>query len=118
MKSIVRKTHAIDAAGKTVGRLASEIARILQGKHTPAYLPHIDMGDTVEVINVRELRFTGKKLEQKKYYRHSGYLGGLKIIPMHKVFLEDPGSVLRRAVKQMLPKNRLLVERMKRLIIR
>ncbi|MBI4280754.1 50S ribosomal protein L13 [Candidatus Uhrbacteria bacterium] len=114
---IERKTHLIDADGKTVGRLATQIAVLLQGKHKPSYLPYQDVGDRVEVKNARKLRFTGKKFTQKVYYRHSGYLGGLKIIPLQRVFSTNPEQVLCRAVKQMLPKNRLLTPRMKRLVI-
>lgn len=117
MERVERKTHTIDATGKVVGRLASGIARLLQGKHKPAYLPHIDFGDIVEVTNVRHLRFTGKKLKQRVYYRHSGYPGSLKTIPMEKVFNLEPEEVLRRAVRQMLPHNKLQKERMKRLLI-
>lgn len=118
MTIMERKVHTIDATEKPLGRLASEIARVLQGKHKVAYMPNTDCGDTVEIVNVQKIKFTGKKLEQKMYYRHSGYLGGLKEIPARKVFAENPAEVLKIAVKNMLPKNRLLVGRMKRLIIK
>ncbi len=118
MEKIIRKTHLLDAKGKTLGRLSSEIARLLQGKHKPAYAPETDHGDRVEVHNLEQLHFTGKKLEQKVYYRHSGYLGGLKIIPQKRVWSLDPASVLKRAVQQMLPNNKLRKERLKRLMIK
>lgn len=117
MQKIERKLHKLDATGKAVGRLASEIAVLLQGKHKPEYLPNVDLGDSVEVTNLDKLRFTGKKMEQKIYHRHSGYLGGLKTIPMKRVWADRPKEVLRKAVKQMLPKNKLLNGRMKRLKI-
>lgn len=110
-----RTTHTIDAAGKPMGRLASRIAFLLQGKHKPSYMPNLDQGDAVKVANVAEIKFSGKKLEQKVYYRHSGYLGGLKITPVKKVFAADPKQVLIIAVRRMLPKNRLTKERLKRL---
>lgn len=118
MVKLERTMHTIDASGKTVGRLATEIARLLQGKHKPTYQPNRDDGDTVLITNVEQLRFTGKKLEQRVYYKHSGYLGNLKVIPMKKVMAENPSVVLRRAVRQMLPKNRLLPERIKRLVFK
>lgn len=108
----------MDADGKPLGRLASEIARLLQGKHKVAYMPNTDCGDAVLITNVQKIKFTGKKLEQKMYYRHSGYLGGLKEIPARKVFAENPAEILKMAVKNMLPKNRLLTNRMKRLSIK
>ena len=117
MEQIKRHTHELDAAGKAAGRLATQISRWLQGKHKPSYVPHIDMGDSVHVTHIDELHFTGKKLANRMYYRHSGHLGNLKIIPMKRVFEVDPAEVLRKAVKQMLPKNRLLPGRMKRLMI-
>jgi len=112
-----RKTHIIDATDKILGRLASQIVILLQGKHKPNFLPYRDMGDFVIVKNVERIRLTGKKIEQKKYYRHSGYLGHLKEIPIKKVFAQKPGEVLRKAVSGMLPKNRLRKIRLKRLKI-
>lgn len=115
---VERKIHELDATGKTVGRLATVISHILQGKHKPTFLPNLDGGDSVLVIHASQMRFRGKKLAQKMYYRHSGYLGNLKIIPMRRVFETEPEEVLRMAVKQMLPKNRLAPGRMKRLTIK
>ena len=112
-----RKTHAIDATGKVLGRLASQIAILLQGKHKPNFVPYQDRGDFVIVKNVAQIKLTGKKIEQKKYYRHSGYLGHLKEIPMKKILAKNPGEVLRRVVSGMLPKNRLRKIRLKRLKI-
>jgi len=109
------KTHSIDATGKVLGRLASEIAVLLRGKHKPSFVPYKDMGDFVVVKNVAKLRFTGKKMEKKKYYRHSGYLGGLKEIPLKKIFEKTPTKVLKMAVFGMLPKNKLRAGQIKRL---
>ncbi len=113
-----RKIHKIDAKNKAVGRLATQIALLLRGKHKSEYAPHIDMGDIVEVVNIGQLKFSGKKLEQKKYYRHSGYPGGLKETALKDLFKKNPAEVLRRAVRQMLPANRLRQKMLKRLIIR
>ncbi len=110
-----RKTHIIDATGKVLGRLASEIAVLLLGKKNPNFDPSKDMGDIVIVRNVEKMKISGKKLEKKKYYRHSGYIGGLKEIPMKKIFNENPAELLRLAVYRMLPKNRLRKRIIKRL---
>jgi len=110
-----RETHIIDATGKSLGRLASEIAVLLRGKHKPNYDPSKDMGDFVIVKNVKHVKFTGKKLEKLVYYRHSGYLGGLKEIPLKKIFEERPEFLLRKAVNGMLPKNKLRKKIIKRL---
>jgi large subunit ribosomal protein L13 len=110
-----RKTHKIDATGKVLGRLASEIAILLQGKHKPNFDPSKDMGDFVVVKNVDKMKITGKKLEQKKYYRHSGYLGHLKEIPLEKLLSKNPAEVLKKAVMKMLPKNKLRKKMIKRL---
>lgn len=118
MPKAKRTIHIIDATGKAVGRLATQISVLLQGKHKPSFAPNVDDGDAVLVNNVSKVNFTGKKIDQKKYYHHSGYLGGMKITPMKTVFAENPEDVLVRAVKQMLPKNRLLVARLKRLTIK
>jgi large subunit ribosomal protein L13 len=118
MVKIDRQLHKIDAAGKSLGRLASHIAVLLRGKNKPEYLPHIDGGDIVEVSNAAMIKFTGKKIEQKKYFHYSGYPGGLKEKKMSDVFKSDPGEVLRRAVMQMLPANKLRRNMMKRLIIK
>ncbi len=110
-----RETHTIDAQGRSLGRLASEIAVLLRGKHKPTFVPNQDMGDFVLVKNIKKIRFTGKKLENKKYYHHTGFMGGLKEKPLKVLFEEDPGEVLKRAVFGMLPKNKLRAEQIKRL---
>jgi len=110
-----RKIHTIDATGKVLGRLASEIAILLRGKHKPNFVPYKDMGDFVVVKNIEKLKFTGKKLEQKKYFRHSEYLGGVKEISLKKLFQEKPEEVLKMAVFGMLPKNKLRANMIKRL---
>ncbi len=104
---IKREWYVVDAQGKTLGRLASEIARILRGKHKPIYVPHLDCGDYVIVVNAEKVRVTGKKLDQKFYYRHSGYPGGLKSINLRDQLQKHPTRVLEAAVRGMLPKNRL-----------
>ncbi len=113
-----RKKHTIDASNRPLGRLASEIATILRGKHKPEYQPHLDQGDIVEVENIENIVFTGKKMEQKKYYRHSGYPGGIKEEKLEDLFQKDPGEVLKRSVRRMMPSNRLRKEMLKRLIIK
>ncbi|NCO80180.1 50S ribosomal protein L13 [bacterium] len=115
---VKRETHTIDATDKVLGRLAAQIAVLLRGKHRPNFVPYKDMGDFVIVENVNKLKFTGKKIEQKKYYRHSGYWGGLKEIPLKKLFAERPDEVLRKAVYRMLPKNKLRAKMIKRLKIK
>ncbi|RUA18250.1 MAG: 50S ribosomal protein L13 [Clostridia bacterium] len=97
----------VDAEGKTLGRLATEIAKILRGKHKPIYTPHIDTGDFVIVINADKVRVTGKRLDQKFYHRHSGYIGGLKSVSLRRMLETHPERVIEHAVKGMLPKNRL-----------
>ncbi|MBI4779138.1 50S ribosomal protein L13 [Candidatus Falkowbacteria bacterium] len=114
MIKIERKLHKIDAEGKSAGRLASEIALILRGKNKVEYLPHLDMGDIVRVINIDKLKFTGKKMEQKKYYKYSGYPGGLKT---KKIADLKPGDILKRAVRDMLPPTKHRVNMLRRLII-
>lgn len=112
-----RNTRTIDATDKVLGRLATEIANFLRGKNRPDFAPNKDAGDIVLVKNVGKLKFTGRKIEQKKYYHHSGYLGGLKEMPLKKLFEKDPAEVLRKAVFGMLPKNKLRAEMIKRLKI-
>jgi len=112
-----RETHTIDATNKVLGRLAAQIAVILQGKHRPDFLPYKDMGDFVVIKNIEKLKITGKKMEQKKYFRHSGYLGKGKEIQLKTLFYQDPAQVLKRAVLGMLPKNRLRAKIIKRLRI-
>lgn len=111
------KTHTIDAAEKSLGRLAAQIAVFLRGKHKRDFFPYKDMGDFVIVKNVNKIKLTGKKIEQKKYYRHSGYPGGFKEIPLKKIFERDPALVLKKAVFGMLPKNKLRAKMIKRLKI-
>jgi large subunit ribosomal protein L13 len=104
---IKREWYLVDAEGRTLGRLASEIAKILRGKHKPTYVPHMDCGDYVIVVNAEKVRVTGRKLDQKIYYRHSGYPGGLKSISLRDQLQKHPTRVLEAAVRGMLPKNRL-----------
>ena len=104
---IKREWQVIDASGKTLGRLASQIATILRGKHKPIYTPWLDTGDYVIVVNASKVRVTGKKAEQKVYYRHSGYPGGLKSITLGQLMQKDPCQVIEHAVKGMLPKGPL-----------
>lgn len=99
--------YVLDAQGVPLGRLASEVAKILRGKHKPAFTPHLDLGDHVVVINAERVRLTGRKREQKTYYRHSGYPGGLKATPVAKLLANKPEQVVRLAVKGMIPRNRL-----------
>ena len=101
----VHDWHVIDASGKVLGRLASEVAQILRGKHKPIYSPHIDTGDYVVVINAGGIVVTGKKAQNKIYYHHSGYPGGLKTITYEKMFAKSPERVVRMAIKGMLPHN-------------
>ncbi len=113
-----RQTHIIDATGKKLGRLASNIVKLLTGKHKPEYKPNQDLGDIVQVENIANLDLDLKKMEQKIYYRHSGYPGGLKQEKLKDLFKRNPAEVLRRAVRNMLPKNKLRKDRLKRLIIK
>ena len=106
-KDIEREWFVVDAEGQTLGRLASRIAPILRGKHKPIYTPHMDCGDYVIVINADKVRVTGRKLDQKMYYRHSGYPGGLKSISLRDQLAQHPERVIEAAVKGMLPKNKL-----------
>ena len=118
MKSIERKIHLIDAADKTIGRLATDISTKLRGKNKSDFDPSKDMGDIVHINNIKAIIFTGKKLEQKKYFRYSGYPGGLKTKKMSEVFKNDPAQILKSAVYEMLPPVRFRVNMMKRLIIK
>ena len=102
-----REWFVVDAEGKTLGRLASEIAQILRGKHKPIYTPHVDCGDYVIVVNADKVHVTGNKLDQKMYYRHSGYPGGLTEISLRRQLDTHPDRVILAAVKGMLPKNKL-----------
>lgn len=112
---VERDWFVVDAEGKTLGRLASEIARILRGKHKPIYSPSVDCGDYVIVINAKKIRVTGNRLDQKNYYSHSGYMGGLKTISMRDQLERYPNRVIESAVKGMLPKNKLGRQMIKKL---
>lgn len=104
---INKKWYIVDAEGKPLGRLATEVARLLRGKHKPIFTPHVDTGDFVIVINAEKVVLTGKKLEQKQYFRHSGYPGGLKTMTYDRLLKEKPELAVEKAVKGMLPHNRL-----------
>ncbi len=104
---IRREWFVIDAKDQTLGRLASQVAALLRGKHKPIFTPHMDTGDFVIIINADKIRVTGKKLDQKVYYRYSGYPGGLHARTLREQLARDPERVIRLAVRGMLPKNRL-----------
>lgn len=104
---IERKWYVIDAEGKTLGRLAAEAAKILRGKNKPEFTPHIDTGDNVIVINAEKIKVTGKKLDQKVYYHHSDYVGGMKETTLREMMAKKPEQVIELAVKGMLPKGPL-----------
>lgn len=105
--TIERKWYVVDAEGKTLGRLAAEVAKVLRGKNKPTFTPHVDTGDHVIVINAEKVRFTGKKLEQKTYFRHSGYPGGSTFVTLGNMLAKHPERVVEMAVRGMLPKNKL-----------
>lgn len=107
VNDVDRAWHIIDADGKVLGRLASEVAQILRGKHKPTYSPHMDTGDHVIIINASKIVVTGKKAQQKIYYSHSQYPGGLKSVSYERMFAKSPERVVRMAVKGMLPHNTL-----------
>ncbi|MCL5677390.1 MAG: 50S ribosomal protein L13 [Firmicutes bacterium] len=104
---IIRQWHVVDAEGKTLGRLASQVAAVLRGKHKPTFTPFIDTGDHVIVINAEKVRLTGKKPEKKVYYHHTGYIGGLKSTSFARMIATKPERVVEMAVRGMLPKNSL-----------
>src|SRR5437762_3766639 len=112
---IARDWYVVDADGQSLGRLATEIADTLRGKTKPAYTPHVDTGDFVVVVNAEKVRVTGKKLEQKIYYRHSGYPGGLRERTLAEQLARRPEEVIRKAVKGMLPKNKLASAQLRKL---
>ena len=114
---IERRWYVVDAEGKTLGRLATQIADTLRGKTKPEYTPHVDTGDFVVVVNAEKIAVTGKKLDDKVYYRHSGYPGGLKQRTLRQQLERRPTEVLRVAVKGMLPKNRLAARQLTKLKI-
>lgn len=105
--NIERKWYLVDAEGKTLGRLAAEVAKVLRGKHKPTYTTHVDTGDYVIIINAAKVQFTGKKLLQKTYFSHSGYIGGTTFTTAGKLMQDRPERVVEHAIKGMLPKNSL-----------
>jgi large subunit ribosomal protein L13 len=105
--SVEQKWYIVDAEGKTLGRLSSQVAAILRGKHKPQYSPSVDVGDYVIVVNAEKVHVTGRKMQQKKYYRHSGYPGGLSEITLADQLERHPTRVIKAAVRGMLPRNRL-----------
>jgi len=114
---ITREWYLVDAEGKTLGRLATQIADTLRGKRKPQFTPHVDTGDFVVVVNAEKIQVTGNKLDQKRYYRHSGYPGGLRSRTLREQLERRPTEVLRVAVKGMLPKNRLARQQITKLKI-
>jgi large subunit ribosomal protein L13 len=104
---IERSWYIVDADGQTLGRMASQIASILRGKHKPMFTPHMDCGDYVIVVNAEKVHVTGNRLDDKMYYRHSGYPGGLKQTPLREMLKTRPERVIEEAVRRMLPKNNL-----------
>ena len=99
--------YILDAEGEMLGRLACKAANILRGKTKPEFTPHVDTGDHIIIINAEKIQLTGRKLQQKQYHRHSGYPGGLKVTPAHKMMKQKPTEMVKRAIKGMLPKNKL-----------
>ncbi len=106
-EDVRREWCVVDAEGKTLGRISTEIARRLRGKHKAEYTPHVDTGDYVVVINADKVQVTGKKLSDKVYYHHTGYIGNLKAITLEKLLARNPERVIQQAVKGMMPKNSL-----------
>ena len=106
-QEVRRDWYLVDATGKTLGRLSTEIARRLRGKHKPEYTPHVDTGDYIVVVNAEKIRVTGKKMQDKMYHRYTGYIGNLKSIPLGKLMEQHPERALQYAVKGMLPRNPL-----------
>ena len=115
--AIERKWFVVDAEGKTLGGLATEIARILRGKHKPIFTPYLDTGDYVIVVNAEKVKVTGKKLDQKIYYHHSGYVGGMKETTLKEMLAKKPERVMEHAVKGMLPKGPLGRQMYKKLFV-
>ncbi len=106
-EDVTRRWYVVDAADKVLGRISTEIARILMGKHRPEYTPHTDVGDFVIVINAEKVRLTGKKLQQKSHERYSGYPSGHRVVPLAEVMKDKPEQVVRESVRRMLPKTKL-----------
>lgn len=113
--TVERKWYVVDAEGKTLGRLASEVANVLRGKNKPTYTPHIDTGDYVIVVNAEKIQVTGKKLDQKIYYHHSEYVGGMKEATLREMMQKKPEFVITHAVKGMLPRGPLGRQMLKKL---
>ena len=114
---VERKWYVVDAAGMTLGRLSSEIANVLRGKNKPIFTPHVDTGDYVIVVNADKVKVTGKKLEQKIYYRHSEYVGGMKETTLKEMLAKHPERVVEHAVKGMLPKGPLGAQMYRKLFV-
>ena len=112
---VTREWYLVDAEGQTLGRLATQIADTLRGKRKPQYTPHVDTGDFVVVVNAEKIAVSGSKLDQKRYYRHSGYPGGLRSRTLHEQLERRPTEVIRSAVKGMLPRNRLARQQLTKL---
>jgi large subunit ribosomal protein L13 len=110
-----RLWYVVDAESKTLGRLATQIAEVLRGKRKPTYTPHVDVGDFVVVVNAEKVAVTGKKLEDKRYWRHSGYPGGIRSRTLGDMLEKRPEEVIRKAVKGMLPRNRLARQQLRKL---
>ena len=115
--TIERKWYVVDATGYTLGRLASEVAKVLRGKNKPIFTPHMDCGDYVIVVNAEKIKVTGKKLDQKIYYNHSDYVGGMKETTLREMMAKKPEKVVELAVKGMLPKGPLGREMYKKLFV-
>lgn len=118
MPTITRTIEKLDAAGQAPGRLATQIAMFLMGKNVPSYVPYIDAGAKVEIINASKMKVTGTKMDTKEYHSHTAHPGGFSTVKMSTVMAEDPADVLRRAVSRMLPKNSFRNDRLKRLTIK
>jgi large subunit ribosomal protein L13 len=114
-QDVTRNWYVVDASGRTLGRLASELATRLRGKHKPEYTPHVDTGDYIVVVNASQIRVTGNKLKDKMYHRHTGYIGNLKSANLETVLAQSPEKVITDAVKGMLPKNKLGAAMLKKL---
>jgi large subunit ribosomal protein L13 len=106
-ETVTRQWYVVDAAGKTLGRLCTEIANRLRGKHKPEFTPHVDTGDYIVVVNAEKIRVTGNKLKDKIYYHHTGYIGNLKSISLEKLLVKAPERVIEKSVKGMLPRGPL-----------
>jgi len=116
-EEVTRNWYLIDASDKVLGRLASRLAYMLQGKHRPDYTPHVDQGDFFVIINADKVKLTGKKLDQKVYWRHTGYMGGLKLEKAKELLQRKPEQLIYLAVKRMLPRNRMRNKLLKKLKI-